>query len=99
MNIEGYNYIPDDEVQIEFEFSEFIEFNERYPDSLLMGLSKLGGLLALFKISLFLRFMHQQQFEKQFMTTKIDEEKQAMINDSQIDTANLINDESRLIYQ
>lgn len=35
----------------------------RYPDSLLMGLAKIGGLLALFKLGFLLRWLHQSQFE------------------------------------
>jgi hypothetical protein len=32
-----------------------------------MGLAKIGGLIALFKLSVFLRFLHQRSFERQLV--------------------------------
>lgn len=37
----------------------------RYPDTLVMGLSKIGGLIALFKFSLILKILHKRQFEQE----------------------------------
>lgn len=48
---------------LEFVIASDIQYYSRYPDSLLMALAKLGGLLALFKISFFLQFLHRKLFE------------------------------------
>ena len=37
-----------------------------YPDSIVIGLSKIGGLIALFKIAQLLRIYHKSKFEKQY---------------------------------
>ena len=47
-----------------FRASLTIDNYTRYPDSVLMGLTKVGGLLALFRILIGLRIFHRWQFEK-----------------------------------
>lgn len=36
----------------------------RYPDSLLSGLSKIGGLMALFRLAFLFRALHKRRFEQ-----------------------------------
>ena len=43
-----------------------IPIYERTPDSLIMGLSKIGGLIALFKLASLLQFYHKSKFEKEY---------------------------------
>ena len=42
-----------------------IDYISRYPDSILMALAKIGGLLALLKISFILSIYHQKMFKKE----------------------------------
>jgi hypothetical protein len=41
--------------------------SSRYPDSIVNGLTKIGGLLAIFRIGLLLSYLHQSKFEKKLM--------------------------------
>ena len=56
-----------DQITFYFEFLQTATTYRRYPDSLLMGFAKLGGLIALLKVSLLLRFIHQKLFEREIM--------------------------------
>lgn len=40
-----------------------------YPQSLLQCLSQIGGLLALFKLGIFIQMYHERKFAKQFNST------------------------------
>ena len=48
---------------VHFTILQNLEYFDRYPDSLVMALSRVGGLLALLKIGFFLRFLHRAHFE------------------------------------
>ena len=45
-----------------------VEYYSRSPESIISGLSKIGGLLAVFKIGLLLSWLHKKQFEQKFGT-------------------------------
>lgn len=62
-NMERLIMYPKDQVSIHITVLSNAEFFTRYPDSLLMALAKIGGLLALFKIGVFLRLYHRTHFE------------------------------------
>lgn len=54
-----------DEVRFEIIFDSQIIRYQRYPDTILMGLQKLGSLIPLFKVSLILGWLHKLYFERQ----------------------------------
>jgi hypothetical protein len=41
--------------------------SSRYPDSIVDGLTKIGGILAIFRIGLLLSYLHQCSFEKKLV--------------------------------
>lgn len=41
--------------------------SSRYPDSIVDGFTKIGGLLAIFRIGILLSFFHQSMFEKKLV--------------------------------
>lgn len=45
---------------------------ERYPDQLILGLTKIGGLLALFKVTLLMRWYHKVEFERRLNERRAD---------------------------
>ena len=51
------------EVQIRFYFLNQVTEYKRYPATLVSSLSKIGGLLALFKVGFLLQTLHQRWFE------------------------------------
>ena len=59
-----YMAMPTDQVNIDFHFYGNLDFYRRYPDTIVMGLTKVGGMLAILNIGLFLRFLHRKYFEK-----------------------------------
>jgi hypothetical protein len=54
----------DDMVIVEFEILDEINYFRRYPDSLVTGLARIGGILALLKLGSLLQQYHQHQFSK-----------------------------------
>ena len=62
----GLRAIPDGQVEFQFLVENSSSNSLIYPDSLLKGLSKIGGLLAILKLSLFLQYFHKVKFEGQF---------------------------------
>ena len=50
-------------MNINYEFFENVGLYSRYPDTILMGLTEVGGLLALLNIGIALRFFHKRYFE------------------------------------
>ncbi|TNV79738.1 hypothetical protein FGO68_gene2781 [Halteria grandinella] len=59
--------VPSDSVRIYFQFATSATKYKRYPDSILTGLQKFGGLLGLFKFSILLAYLHKKRFEKKLM--------------------------------
>ena len=57
--LEDIYYIPDGVTMIYFTVLYNAEFYHRYPDTVLMGLSKIGGLLALLKLGFILHAIHK----------------------------------------
>ena len=53
-----------DTVEIYFQFPGVIHTLSRYPDNIIMGLAKLGGLFAALKVSLVLLTINKSLFEK-----------------------------------
>ncbi|TNV79564.1 hypothetical protein FGO68_gene16245 [Halteria grandinella] len=51
-------------IEIMLGFTYYSQHTRLYPDTIFMGLIKIGGLLALFRISIFLAFFHRYNFEK-----------------------------------
>ena len=65
---EGSNQIVAfDTIRVEVYFSKQLESITRYPESIVMGLVKIGGLLALFKIFLVLQCLNKYRFERDVM--------------------------------
>lgn len=58
------SFLKEDEVRFYFAMENIVTHQVQYPDSLLQGLAKIGGLMAIFKVSMFLQCMHKAQFEK-----------------------------------
>ena len=54
-----------DEIFIYIEISSIGDVYTRYPETLLSGLTKIGGLIALIKVLAYMRFIHKLQFESQ----------------------------------
>jgi hypothetical protein len=50
--------------QIHFFIKSFYYRDIRYPQSIMSGLSEIGGLIAIFKIGLILSYFHQMKFER-----------------------------------
>ena len=46
------------------------EHYSRYPDTIVMALAKIGGILALFNIGVFMQGLHQKQFERRLKGEK-----------------------------
>jgi hypothetical protein len=42
---------------------------ERYPTSILSGFSRIGGIIAILKISLFLEWLHERWYKKELSDT------------------------------
>ena len=61
--------LADDQVEFSFVYRRDAEFVTRYPDHILLGFSRVGGLLAILKIGFILRFLHERQFEKTLTKT------------------------------
>ena len=40
-----------------------VQYNIRYPDTILSGFAKLGGLLAILRIGMFFHWYHRKTFE------------------------------------
>lgn len=59
--------VPPDTVRLYFQFATSAVKYKRYPDSILTGLQKFGGLLGLFKFSILLTYLHKKRFEKKLM--------------------------------
>jgi mannose/fructose/N-acetylgalactosamine-specific phosphotransferase system component IIC len=59
--------VPSDTVRLYFQFATSATKFRRYPDSILTGLQKFGGLLGLFKFSILLTYLHKKRFEKKLM--------------------------------
>lgn len=55
--------VKNDSVKMYFQFAVSSQNQRRYPDSLLSGLVKLGGLLGLFKLTMFMGYFHKRNFE------------------------------------
>ena len=47
-------------------FQAKVDNYRRYPDTIVMGFTKIGGLIALLKITQLLTFYHQRTFEKAY---------------------------------
>lgn len=62
-SIEQILILPVDMVMVHYSILQNLEYFDRYPDSLVMALSRVGGLLALLKIGFFLRLFHRAHFE------------------------------------
>lgn len=56
------------ELYLEYRFSSstLVEYH-RAPESLLSAIAKIGGMLAFFKVSVFLWIAHQHMFEKKYL--------------------------------
>jgi hypothetical protein len=54
---------PEGQISIHIRMLENVEFYERYPDNIVMILSKIGGLLAFLKIGFILRLVHRANAE------------------------------------
>lgn len=54
-----------DEIYIYIEISSIGDVYTRYPETLVSGLTKIGGLIALIKVLAYMRFIHKLQFESQ----------------------------------
>jgi hypothetical protein len=52
-----------------FYVKSFYQQTERYPDSVIGALSQIGGLLAIFKIGIFLAYFHQRRYEKKLLNS------------------------------
>lgn len=62
--------VKDDEILILYSFLRDADLVIRYPDTVWMALSRIGGLLAIFKVSMLLQYFHQYLFEKGFSQPK-----------------------------
>ena len=51
-------------MMVHFTVLSNLEYFDRYPDSLMTVLSRIGGLLALLKVGFVLRLFHRAHFEK-----------------------------------
>lgn len=68
-------YVPpdDDQVKFFFKFDITANFLERGPDTVLMGLAKIGGLLGLIKIMGIFKMFNRSAFEKEYSSNnKVD---------------------------
>ncbi len=63
---EDVYFIPENSMTIIYNTQEQIEYYHRYPDSLLMGLARIGGILALLKFGGLLNLYHKRLFESSF---------------------------------
>ena len=54
-NRPGYNYSI-----IEFQITRYVEVYEAYPDTISIGLSKIGGIIAILNVSILIRLLHQK---------------------------------------
>lgn len=59
-HIKSVNDFPPGDVLIQYVVPSVIEFYKLHPDNLFMGFTKIGGLLALFKVSIFLNWLHKK---------------------------------------
>lgn len=57
-----------DTIRVDVYFSKQLESITRYPESIVMGLVKIGSLLALFKIFLVLQCLNKYRFERDVMS-------------------------------
>lgn len=62
--LENFYYIPDGVTMIYFTTLGNAEYYHRYPDTIIMGLSKIGGLLALLKLGAILHIIHHTLFRR-----------------------------------
>ncbi len=56
--------VRNDTINIKLKVLKNADVMRLYPDTILMGLQKVGSLIAILKFSLILRYFHQRQFEK-----------------------------------
>ena len=61
------NQNPQVGTNIFFYFKKVYNRSSRSPNSIINGLTKIGGLLAIFRIGLLLSYFHQSRFEKKLM--------------------------------
>jgi hypothetical protein len=45
------------------------DYYERYPQSILYGFSRIGGIIAILKVSLLLEWLHERWYKKQLSDT------------------------------
>ena len=56
--------LPDETVLVYFYVGQYTWNFVRYPDTLLTALAKVGGIVAIFRISYFLRWLHKREYER-----------------------------------
>ena len=53
---------PIDYIRHRFWLSKYYSIYKRYPDTLTMGIAKVGGLVAIFKVGFFLQHWHKRRY-------------------------------------
>ncbi|TNV79014.1 hypothetical protein FGO68_gene17295 [Halteria grandinella] len=92
--------VPRDTVLITLSPNLFVLYYHIYPDTLLMALQKIGALLALFRLSTFLRMIHERQFEKKLVESSSDSIKERkMVKRLEGLNISTVNTESDLLTQ
>ena len=56
-----------DHIKHRFYVSKFWLIYERYPDTLTTALAKIGGLIAVFKLSILIQYVHKKVYEKRLI--------------------------------
>ena len=54
-------------IRHQFYVSKFYSVYERYPDTLTTALAKIGGLIAVFKLSIIVQYFHKKAYEKRLI--------------------------------
>jgi hypothetical protein len=60
---EHFNFTNNNEIVLGFNVMNTVQYNTRYPDTILSGFAKLGGLLAILRIGMFFHWYHRKTFE------------------------------------